>query len=86
MIDSKDLQQFKASELGGEKYNELVKSPHGIIFYVQDEKDKTKFYTCAITEYELKWHPTSVKEKTKMLSRQGRLFRRINKPWQSFVN
>jgi hypothetical protein len=68
----KDLRQFKAAEL-----------QLGGYFYVKDPVTDD-FQLANVTEYEMRWHPTATRMKTTMLSKENRLFVRINKPWAPF--
>ena len=72
MIDEKDLIQFKASEL-----------QFGGIFY---RKDPDGFHRCCIDHMEIKNPVVAnyLRALTKKFSEEGRLYRRINKPWKGF--
>lgn len=72
-IDEKDLMPFKFSEyvIGG-------------VFYRKEEDGS--FSRCRITEFELKveGRKRELRLETEELSKAGRLFRRINKPFMGF--
>jgi hypothetical protein len=73
MIDPKDLRPMKATEL-----------QIGGVFYLKCEDG---FHTCRIFKEELKSEirRQELKKLTEQYSKEGRLFVRINKPFQSFV-
>ena len=70
-IDHKDLRPMKASEiqLGG-------------IFY---RKDPDGLHTVCIHQEEAKARPEELRQWTTKFSKEGRLFVRINRPFESFA-
>lgn len=73
MIDVKDLMKFTASEL-----------KVGGVFYIKN--DDGTFSRCRIDEGDLKdgKRKAFLSSETARFSKEGRLFRRINKPWKGF--
>lgn len=71
MIDLSDLTPFKASEL-----------KIGGIYW---RKDPDGYHKCCITEADTKGpYAGELRVLTEYYSKEGRLFRRISRPWEGF--